>query len=252
MYNKWDIRPRIWCKYCKKFITNNKPSIQIHENGGAHKAAVESFLRNVYKKGRQEKEEEENIRCELQRIESAALNAVGIAERSKYSSTSVASPSQMSTSSKSTRSTTTTYNSPVYIPTIDELRQQAEDEKNQAERAKLEGREEWAVNTQVAKVGEWEIIAQPSVDSTAVNNQSDKNKTKPATTHDQTPEFQDDDEEDEEDLHNFKIKEKELPVDIDNAPGDGEKEEITFKKRKLGGGDSIFKPRKKKPLRKKD
>ncbi|KAI9483279.1 MAG: hypothetical protein EXX96DRAFT_136687 [Benjaminiella poitrasii] len=238
MENKWDIQTRKWCKYCKKYITNNKSSIQIHESGRSHKEAVESFLRGVYKKGREDQEEAENIRRELQRIEKAALNSVGIAERSKYSSTISDQKSSVSKSASSG------YSIPPYIPTIDELRQQAEAEK-EAEKCKAEGREEWAVNTQIAKVGEWETVAQPATESNSDKNKTDQNNTKQTTMHDQAPEFQDD-EEDEEDLHNFKLTEKELPVNTDDTA----QEEVTFKKRKLG--DSAFKSRKKKPLRKKD
>lgn len=129
------------------------------------------------------------------------------------------------------------------VPTIEELREQAQAEKEQAKA--VEGREEWAVNTQIAKVGEWEtVVVQPSV-VTETSNDVQKDG-KDGATHDQAAQFQDDDE-DEEDLHSFKIKEKELDIPIE---GDDEKQAVTFNKRKLG--DSTIKSRKKKPLRKKD
>lgn len=143
-----------------------------------------------------------------------------------------------------TRKTTDYYVDPT-VPTIEELRQQALEESQQTPPAAVEGREEWAVNTEIAKVGEWEtVVSQPAFAQT--NNDPNKDdKTDVKATHDQSAQFQDDDE-DEEDLHTFKIKEKELAIPIDEE----EKEQITFKKRKLG--DSAIKSRKKKPLRKKD
>lgn len=131
------------------------------------------------------------------------------------------------------------------------MRQQAEDEKRQAEVEKIEGREEWAVNKEIAKVGEWEIVvvqpAAPTISSSNANKNKDS-KSEDVSTHDQKAEFQDDDE-DEEDLHGFKIKEKELDIPVEEEDQNGE-EIVTFKKRKMG--DSSMKSRKKKPLRKKD
>lgn len=135
------------------------------------------------------------------------------------------------------------------MPTIEELRQQSE-----AEKVKLQGREEWALNKEIAKVGEWETVvstpppADPTQDATTKNEKNAES----TSTHDQGAEFQDDDE-DQEDLHHFKIKEKEYPADLDIAPEqDQDSEPLTFKKRKKDGNDTTFKSRKKKPLRKKD
>jgi hypothetical protein len=112
------------------------------------------------------------------------------------------------------------------------------------QRKKMLGRDEWAVKQDVAQVGEWEVVAPPK--RATVKETQEDTKTKAGTTHDQAPELQDDDEGDD-DLNNFKLREKELPIDPVLDSG----EEVAFKKRKIGG-DSTFKSRKKKPLRKKD
>lgn len=131
------------------------------------------------------------------------------------------------------------------VPTIEELRQQALEEQQQIKPEAVEGRDEWSVNTEIAKVGEWEtVVAQPS-STPQIHHDTKNESTEGTATHDQAPQFQDDDE-DEEDLHTFKLKEKELEVPV----FDKLQEDVTFKKRKLG--DSAFKSRKKKPLRKKD
>jgi hypothetical protein len=132
------------------------------------------------------------------------------------------------------------------VPTIEELRAQAEAEKQEKVDA-VEGREEWAVNKEIAKVGEWETVAPPPAPPIQSEKSFNQTNTESGSMHDQAPQFQDD-EEDEEDLHTFKIKEKELDIPINEE--DDKKEEITFKKRKLG--DSAIKSRKKKPLRKKE
>lgn len=148
-----------------------------------------------------------------------------------------------------TRKTTTDYYVDPTVPTIEELRQQALDESQQTPpAAAAEGREEWAVNTEIAKVGEWETVVTQPAFAQANNDAKKDDTTDEKATHDQSAQFQDDDE-DEEDLHRFKIKEKELDIPIEQEE---EKEQgtVTFKKRKLG--DSAIKSRKKKPLRKKD
>ena len=129
------------------------------------------------------------------------------------------------------------------VPTIEELRQQAEAEKVEA----VKGREEWAVNKEIAKVGEWETVEAPPPPPVSTQPQEDVKDIKLTTSgpHHDIP----DDDEDEEDLHAFKIKEKELEIPMDDNNDKGE--DISFKKRKLGESSS-FKSRKKKPLRKKD
>ncbi|KAL9537082.1 hypothetical protein MBANPS3_012098 [Mucor bainieri] len=209
----------------------------------SHKDEVERFLRGVYQKGRQDQEDAESVRRELARIEQAALNSVGIQDRYKVSSGS------SSYADKPIRKATEYYVSP-NVPTIEELRQQSE-----AEKVKLQGREEWAVNKEIAKVGEWEtVVSTPAtaVDSTQNSSSNNDKNADSTSTHDQGAEFQDDDE-DQEDLHHFKIREKEYPADLDIGPEqEQDSEPLTFKKRKNDGDGTTFKSRKKKPLRKKD
>ncbi|CAO0798234.1 unnamed protein product [Mucor circinelloides] len=217
-----------------------KSSLQITNQ--SHKDEVERFLRGVYQKGRQDQEDAESVRRELARIEQAALNSVGI--QGKYKSSSGSS----SYADKPIRKATEYYVSP-NVPTIEELRQQSE-----AEKVKLQGREEWALNKEIAKVGEWETVVStpPAADPTQDATTKNEKNAESTSTHDQGAEFQDDDE-DQEDLHHFKIKEKEYPADLDIAPEqDQDSEPLTFKKRKKDGNDTTFKSRKKKPLRKKD
>ena len=167
---------------------------------------------------------------------------MGIADRLKHTSSAQ--------SALPARKATDYYYAPQpVIPTIEELRQGKTTKEQEIK--STQGRDEWAVNKEIAKVGEWETVAQPIMPSSSTH---DLEKDQPAattttTTHDQRPEFQDDDEQDD-DLSSFKIKEKELPIE-DDVP---DQQEVTFKKRKLANEDSedLFKSRKKKPLRKKE
>lgn len=99
----------------------------------------------------------------------------------------------------------------------------------------LQGRDEWALPQDDAMIGKWQAVSTPGAPKDA-GTKKVNDKAAAATTHDQAPEFQDDDEDQEEDLNEFKIKEKEYPLDhqppVDTAPADSTG---LFKKRKLGG-----------------
>ncbi|KAG0172366.1 hypothetical protein DFQ28_003865 [Apophysomyces sp. BC1034] len=210
-------------------------SIQIHEGGLAHKNQVERFLRDVYKRGHQEQKQAESVRRELQRIEKAALQTfvskdIGNESSLPSSSAAAAKIAQNRTAAFSTlpKAPKRSYNyalpPPPDIPEPD--------------LSHLQGREEWAPRSAVALPGEWQIVKPtPPPESEAATTESKEGKT----THDQRPEFQDDEEEhDEEDLRNFKIREKEYPghafetkPEEDEAEGtDAAENGGLFKKRK--------------------
>ncbi|KAI7848462.1 hypothetical protein BDC45DRAFT_523259 [Circinella umbellata] len=220
MSDFWVSQQRHWCKYCKKFIANNKPSIEIHNNGRQHKDAVDKFLRDVYKGGQQKKEEDEKKLKELERIEKAAMKTMGNEYQgsdlsSKYSISNYAK--SLSSSSYSSKSKTTFEPPP---PKDDDIQQK-----------QLEGKEEWAIPSNIAAPGQWEIIS--TIKKKATSTMDNDKKDKKTTTHDNKPEFQDDEIEDEEDLKNFKIQEKQLPLDHDN--NNSIDEQPLFKKRKKTG-----------------
>ncbi|KAI9496481.1 ZIP zinc transporter-domain-containing protein [Zychaea mexicana] len=88
------------------------------------------------------------------------------------------------------------------------------------------GREEWAIPSNIATPGQWQTVApiEGERKNGSLADKGNRANTKKATmtTHDNAPEFQDDDgAEDDEDLRNFKIQEKQLPVDDDDG---GDKE----------------------------
>ena len=98
---------------------------------------------------------------------------------------------------------------------------------------KLEGREEWAIPSNIATPGQWETVSTPKKKTATMDNDKKDKKT---TAHDNKPEFQDDEAEDEEDLKNFKIQEKQLPLDDkDDKDSKDSSEQPLFKKRKKVG-----------------
>ncbi|KAL1931429.1 hypothetical protein VTP01DRAFT_9571 [Rhizomucor pusillus] len=270
----WVSQQRHWCKYCKKFIANNKPSIQLHESGRSHKAQVEKFLRDVYKRGKEEKEEKYNLQRELQRIERAAMKTYSSRDVPGYRPSASSSPAPAASSSSVTTTTSAsqqpycywtpspapaTTSSP-YTPTPppppppSSVSSATEDQQQvQTPSTHLQGRDEWALPTPVAAPGEWQTVTPIKKPEESTENKPETQKK--TTTHNDKLEFQDDEEENEEDLKSFKIREKEFPTD---AIGDHDEDDSSkagedaggslFKKRKISQQSSS---RKKKPLRKK-
>ncbi|ORZ23477.1 hypothetical protein BCR42DRAFT_404861, partial [Absidia repens] len=224
----WVSQQKHWCKYCKKYVYNNKPTIQKHESGSVHKDNVERFL----------SDDAESVRRELQRIEKAAHKSMaGIGgSDSQPADHTTSYPPPPPPPSLPVR--TPRYHA-APIPTLESL-------ATPSPTAHLQGRDEWAIpqEKETAAVGQWQ-----SVDTHPKQKKYNGKKAAPQQqehTHDQAPEFQDDDEVADEDLNEFKFKEKEYPLDDDNLVGlspakdsadteEGATSSGLFKKRKLGG-----------------
>ncbi|KAL0091664.1 hypothetical protein J3Q64DRAFT_1819339 [Phycomyces blakesleeanus] len=228
----WVSQQRHWCKYCKKFIANNKPSIQIHETGLAHKNQVENFLRDVYKRGKEEKKQSESVRRELQRIEKAALLS--------YNGKDTGNVPLQASPAPAVRSGIEAYGIGEYGSGLYGSDAFARSEgkmpvpehpnvdKEPVDEVVLQGREEWAVRSAIALAGEWEtVVPKPT---SAPQNTSETSASALKKEDPTRPE--EEEEEDEEDLRNFKIKEKEYPVTITSLDETVEVEEMVFKKRK--------------------
>ncbi|KAI9025046.1 hypothetical protein CLU79DRAFT_745987 [Phycomyces nitens] len=198
MADYWVSQQRHWCKYCKKFIANNKPSIQIHETGLAHKNQVENFLRDVYKRGREEKKQNESVRRELQRIEKAALLS--------YNGKDTGKAPVQSSPAPTVRSGIEAYGIGEYG-------------------SGLYGSDAFGRSGGKMPLPEQPVVKEPKPAPPPTS--PDKSG---ATSKKEEPQIEDEDEEDEEDLRNFKIKEKEYPVTITSL--DEVEEEMVFKKRK--------------------
>lgn len=120
------------------------------------------------------------------------------------------------------------------IPTLEELQQQHQAEQQEP----LQGREEWAVKTSISQVGEWQTVEKPIPKPVKPKVEEKKE----SSSHDQKPEFQDDEDKEEKDkLRGFKLKEKEYPDDalFDEKGEDKGDEKVVFKKRSLDSSNAL-------------
>ncbi|ORY79309.1 hypothetical protein BCR35DRAFT_97119 [Leucosporidium creatinivorum] len=69
MSEYWVSRDKYWCKYCKIFIADDKPSRILHETGLKHKGNYERFIRDIYKRGEKDQKEKAEEAREIARIE---------------------------------------------------------------------------------------------------------------------------------------------------------------------------------------
>ncbi|EKM54567.1 uncharacterized protein PHACADRAFT_210366 [Phanerochaete carnosa HHB-10118-sp] len=72
MSEYWVSHKKYFCKYCDIYIADDKPSRTQHETGLRHKGNVERFVRGLYKAGEKRKQDSEEERREMARIERAA------------------------------------------------------------------------------------------------------------------------------------------------------------------------------------
>ncbi|GAA5966976.1 hypothetical protein JCM8115_003775 [Rhodotorula mucilaginosa] len=94
MADYWISRDKYFCKYCNIYIADDKPSRLHHETGLRHKGNYERYIRDIYKKGAQQKRDRAEEAKELARVEAAAAAAMGLPppELSTSSSASTSKP----------------------------------------------------------------------------------------------------------------------------------------------------------------
>jgi U1 zinc finger len=71
----WVSHKKYWCKYCEVFIADDAPSRTQHENGLRHQGNKERFIRNLYKTGQQKKQDEDEEKREVARIEQVSRSS---------------------------------------------------------------------------------------------------------------------------------------------------------------------------------
>jgi len=75
MSEYWVSHKKYFCKYCNIYIADDVPSRRQHESGLRHKGNVERFVRGLYKEGSKRKQDLEEEKREMARIEQAAQAA---------------------------------------------------------------------------------------------------------------------------------------------------------------------------------
>ncbi|KAL7281449.1 hypothetical protein ACG7TL_004762 [Trametes sanguinea] len=75
MSEYWVSHKKYFCKYCNIYIADDAPSRRQHESGLRHKGNVERFVRGLYKAGEKRKQDLEEEKREMARVEKAAQAA---------------------------------------------------------------------------------------------------------------------------------------------------------------------------------
>ena len=74
MSEYWVSHKKYLCKYCNIYIADDAPSRRQHETGLRHKGNVERFVRGLYKAGEKRKQDLEEEKREIARIEKVRLS----------------------------------------------------------------------------------------------------------------------------------------------------------------------------------
>ncbi|KZT10720.1 uncharacterized protein LAESUDRAFT_711190 [Laetiporus sulphureus 93-53] len=97
MSEYWVSHKKYFCKYCNIYIADDAPSRRQHESGLRHKGNVERFVRGLYKEGEKRKQDQDEEKREMARVEQAAKAAFALDV-----STGLVKPGSSSTSVAST------------------------------------------------------------------------------------------------------------------------------------------------------
>ncbi|KAK7692455.1 hypothetical protein QCA50_004080 [Cerrena zonata] len=202
MSEYWVSHKKYFCKYCNIYIADDAPSRRQHETGLRHTGNVERFVRGLYKTGEKRKQDQEEEKREMARVERAAQAAYaqdvssGLAKPG--SSSTQAAPKPTAPSKPAPKSTDPYANystaESLGIEDPDAERAQAEAERRQKE----------------GVAGEWEFVpveTTPPAEETehatpafAVPEAGQKRRAPPPA--------------DEGDVRHFRLKKKKLDVGL--------------------------------------
>ncbi|BGO98017.1 hypothetical protein NBRC10513v2_002017 [Rhodotorula toruloides] len=145
MADYWVSRDKYFCKYCKIYIADDKPSRIHHETGLRHKGNYERYIRDIYKKGMQEKKDRREEAEEVARVEAAAAAAMGLPPPAPAPTASSSKPKPAASGPPDPYANYTTASS---------LGIKDEEAEREAELRALRQKE--------GRIGEWEKVVRPS------------------------------------------------------------------------------------------
>ncbi|EMR09526.1 hypothetical protein PNEG_02112 [Pneumocystis murina B123] len=192
MTDVWKSVGNYWCKYCKTFVRNDSFTKKKHEASDRHQGSLKRFLRDLDKKKEKEEKEKKAVQKELDRIS----GVTGLGTRS----IDVASPKKI-TKIQAKKAKSTSYKSTTILP-ID-------------------------IKETIGIVGSWEIVP-PEEKKKDLNETENILPSDSLLTISTSVRLR----EDYEDLRSFKIKEKTLPLEIDEKTTEEDTSDL-FKKRKF-------------------
>ncbi|KAI0690531.1 hypothetical protein BC835DRAFT_1280786 [Cytidiella melzeri] len=151
MSEYWVSNKKYFCKYCNIYIADDKPSRTQHEGGLRHKGNVERFVRGLYKTGEKRKQDLEEEKREMERVERAAQAAfaqdVGAGLVKPGSSSTITSTAKQAGPSKPDAKPSNPYANYSTAESLGYVDLDAERQKMEAERRMNEG-----------VVGAWEMV----------------------------------------------------------------------------------------------
>ncbi|KAG0286996.1 Mismatch repair endonuclease pms2 [Linnemannia gamsii] len=243
----WKSNAKFFCRFCKIYITDNKSTRGIHDQGTKHKENVERFLREQNQRGRDREAESARMDKQMDAIEKAAMKQyqldveAGLVQPSAAMQTKQAEATSSTTkpSGKDSEPTSTGLLKVSSTPAPESESRVNDTTTDGSGKGKTEtGADAEAVaattpvkpkkDETIGQAGEWETVEAPAPKT---SQQSKDNSSGGGANVD-------DDEEvagNPEDLRRFKIVEKTYPVDDDDLAGEGEGSAV-FKKRKGGVG----------------
>ncbi|KAF8941826.1 hypothetical protein BGZ47_007144 [Haplosporangium gracile] len=260
----WKSNAKFFCRFCKIYITDNKSTRNIHDQGTKHKENVERFLREQNQRGRDREAESARMDKQMDAIEKAAMRQyqldveAGLVQpsASMKATQSGANSSTAKPSAKDSKPTSTgllkvsSTPAPAPVPTSESTATETVTVEESEERKTDAGlNTEPVVAPTLVKVkkdetigqpGEWETVEVPAPKaSLSQESKKDKEDGSSGGSNTNTSGVTVDNDEDvagnPEDLRRFKIVEKTYPVDDDDLAGEGDG---------AGGGSAVFKKRK--------
>ncbi|KAG0373157.1 Mismatch repair endonuclease pms2 [Mortierella sp. AD032] len=231
----WKSNAKFFCRFCKIYITDNKSTRNIHDQGSKHKENVERFLRETNQRGRDREAESARMDKQMDAIEKAAMKQyqldveAGLVQLSTVAQKGATAAADATTTKTPAKDVEPTPTGTGLLKVTASLASVPSKEKEDSE----EGKEDTespnsepiatappvkAKDETIGQPGEWETVEAP--------------------VHQQKAVVEDEDEDvagNPEDLKRFKIVEKTYPVDNDDdfAGEEG-----------AGGGSAVFKKRK--------
>jgi len=75
MTEYWKSQDRKFCEYCKCWLTDNKPSVDFHNNGKRHQINVQKRLNEIGKKSEADRKAENKMNDEIRKMNDAAMRS---------------------------------------------------------------------------------------------------------------------------------------------------------------------------------
>ncbi|KAF9341630.1 Mismatch repair endonuclease pms2 [Linnemannia elongata] len=248
----WKSNAKFFCRFCKIYITDNKSTRNIHDQGTKHKENVERFLREQNQRGRDREAESARMDKQMDAIEKAAMRQYQLdVEAGLVQPTAAMKAAQSEATSSAAKSSTkdsepiptgllklSSTPTPAPAPETTTTHTAIADVSGEGGTDVGSGTEPVAAIAPV-KAKKDETIGQPGEWETVdVHNVSSSQQNKKDTKDGPSSVIVDEDEDvagNPEDLRRFKIVEKTYPLDDDDLAGEGEG---------AGGGSAVFKKRK--------